>query len=93
MGNQGFDSKKLEEKVKFCVKEDTYGFVLNTSREYLALASGFDESSDLDNPRWAEDVYRYFGQEPYWTIGGQMESPTMEQPMKDEKSEEEYMEP
>jgi len=46
------------------------GFVLNTSREQLALASGFEESSDLNNPRWAEDVYRYFGQQPYWTEGG-----------------------
>ena len=69
------------------------GFVLDTSREHLAIASGFDEFADLNNPRWAEDVYRYFGQEPYWTIEGQMESPTMGQPMKEEKSEEEYMEP
>lgn len=93
MGNQGFDSKKLEETVKFWVKEDRYGFVLNTSREHLAIASGFDESADLGNPRWAEGVCRYFGQQPYSTIGGQMESPTMGQPMKEEKSEEEYMEP
>jgi len=60
-------------------------FVLNISRDQLALASGFDESSDLDNSRWAEDVYRYFGQQPYWTIGGQMEGPTMGQPMKEEE--------
>ena len=62
-----------------------HGFVLNTSRQQLALASSFNESSDLNNFRWAEDVYRYFGQEPYWTIGGQMESPTMGQPMEEEK--------
>lgn len=69
------------------------GFVLNTSRAHLAIASGFDESSDLNNPRWAEDVYRYFGQQPYWTIGGQMGSSPMGQPMIEEKSDDEYMEP
>lgn len=43
------------------------GFVLNTSREQLASAPSFSESVDLDNPRWAGDVYRYFGVEPYWS--------------------------
>ncbi len=65
------------------------GFVLNTSRDHLALSSGFDEGADLDNPKWAEDVYRFFGQQPYWTVGGEMGSSTMGPPMK----EEENMEP
>jgi len=42
-------------------------FVLNTSGEKLAMAPGFDESNNLNDSRWAGDVYRYFGQEPYWT--------------------------
>jgi len=42
-------------------------FVLNTTRERLALAFDFDASGDLNNPRWAGDTYRYFGVEPYWT--------------------------
>jgi sporulation protein YlmC with PRC-barrel domain len=42
-------------------------FVLNTTGEQLGLATGFDEFSDLNNSRWAGDVYRYFGQQPYWT--------------------------
>ena len=42
-------------------------FVLDTTREQLALARGFDESNDLSRTRWAGDVYRYFGQQPYWT--------------------------
>jgi sporulation protein YlmC with PRC-barrel domain len=42
-------------------------FVLNTTQEHLAMARGFDESGDLNNSRWAGDVYRYFGQQPYWT--------------------------
>jgi sporulation protein YlmC with PRC-barrel domain len=48
------------------------GFVLNTTREQLAIASGFDEFAELSNPRWAGDVYRYFGQQPYWTEKGEM---------------------
>jgi hypothetical protein len=48
------------------------GFVLNTTREQLAIASGFDEFADLNSPRWAGDVYRYFGQQPYWTEKGEM---------------------
>lgn len=42
-------------------------FVLNTTRERLAIAFDFDASADLNNPRWAGDVYRYFGVQPYWT--------------------------
>ncbi len=42
-------------------------FVLDTTQEQLASARGFDESNDLNSTRWAGDVYRYFGQQPYWT--------------------------
>ena len=42
-------------------------FALNTTRERLAIAFDFDASADLNNPRWAGDVYRYFGVQPYWT--------------------------
>ena len=42
-------------------------FVIDSTTEQLALARGFDESADLNNTRWAGDVYRYFGQQPYWT--------------------------
>lgn len=42
------------------------GFVLNVTNEQLAYAVGFDES-ELNNMRWAENVYRHFGLEPYWT--------------------------
>ena len=42
-------------------------FVVDTTPEQLALARGFDETNDLNSTRWAGDVYRYFGQQPYWT--------------------------
>ncbi len=55
--------------VPFGILSDRGGdiFVLDTTREQLELARGFDESNDLNRPRWAGDVYRYFGQQPYWT--------------------------
>jgi len=42
-------------------------FVINTSKEQLASAPGFSEFSDLRSPRWAGDVYMYFGLSPYWS--------------------------
>jgi sporulation protein YlmC with PRC-barrel domain len=42
-------------------------FMVNTTGEQLALAPGFDEFGNFENSRWAGDVYRYFGQQPYWT--------------------------
>jgi hypothetical protein len=42
-------------------------FVLNAKREQLASAPTFSESLDLNNSRWAGDVYRYFGLQPYWS--------------------------
>jgi hypothetical protein len=42
-------------------------FVLNATKEQLASALSFDEFADLSDPRWAGEVYRYFGQNPYWS--------------------------
>jgi sporulation protein YlmC with PRC-barrel domain len=41
--------------------------IINTSEDQLASAPGFNEFSDLRNPRWAGDVYRSFGLSPYWS--------------------------
>jgi sporulation protein YlmC with PRC-barrel domain len=41
-------------------------FVLNTTREQLASAPRFNELGDMNNLRYAENIYRYFGQHPYW---------------------------
>jgi hypothetical protein len=45
-------------------------FVLNTTGKRLATAPSFDQYSDMNNLKWAENVYRFFGQQPYWTEGG-----------------------
>ena len=41
--------------------------VLDMSRDRFASAPHYDRKTDLENPAWAVDVYRYFGIQPYWT--------------------------
>jgi len=43
--------------------------VLNATKEKLDSAPEF-KASELSNQTWAEDVYRFFGLQPYWTEGG-----------------------
>lgn len=43
-------------------------FVLDSTRDKLASAPLFT-MRDLYNEKWAEEVYRHFGQAPYWTEG------------------------
>ncbi|HSB05350.1 MAG TPA: PRC-barrel domain-containing protein [Thermodesulfobacteriota bacterium] len=54
-------------------------FALNITEERLAAAPGFRDA-DLSNQQKAEDVYKYFGLQPYWTEGGGAMGSTMEQP-------------
>ena len=46
------------------------GFLLNVSREQLGAAPTFFRSTDLSSRKWAEDSYRFFGLQPYWTDEG-----------------------
>ncbi len=48
--------------------EEPRHFVLNTSKEKIQSAPLFGKKI-LDDPKLANDVYRYFGQQPYWTKG------------------------
>lgn len=41
--------------------------VLNIGKEELYSAPRFDKTKDLNDMKWAAGVYRYFGQQPYWT--------------------------
>jgi hypothetical protein len=60
-------------------------FVLDISRDRLESAPEFDRTR-FASPTWAEDVYRFFGLQPYWTEGGYGEeaSLTMEESMEKE---------
>jgi hypothetical protein len=57
-------------------------FVLDISRDKLESAPAF-ESTDLTNRKWAGDVYKFFGLQPYWTEGEGISS-TIEEHMKEE---------
>jgi len=50
---------------------DTRGkyLVLNSTKDKLDAAPAF-KRSDLTDQKWAEDTYRFFGQQPYWMEGG-----------------------
>ncbi len=41
--------------------------VLNVDKEKLEGAPEFDRAKAMTDRKWAENVYRYFGQQPYWT--------------------------
>jgi sporulation protein YlmC with PRC-barrel domain len=45
-------------------------FVLNTTSDRLGAAPGFNEYADMNNFKWAESIYRFFSEQPYWTEGG-----------------------
>ena len=60
-------------------------FILDISRDRLEAAPRFDRSTDLTNREWAEDVYKFFGLQPYWTEGEyEGVSSTIEEPMREE---------
>ena len=40
--------------------------VLNVDRDKFYTAPNFD-ANYLDNPQWAVGLYRFFGQQPFWT--------------------------
>ena len=44
-------------------------YALDISKERLNSAPVFTKR-DLTSEKWADDVYRYFGLQPYWTEGG-----------------------
>jgi len=56
-------------------------FVLNTTLDELESAPAYSKAY-MDN-RWTEEVYRYFGQQPYWTEG---EEVPVEQILDDDES-------
>jgi sporulation protein YlmC with PRC-barrel domain len=49
--------------------EDRKYFILDVDKTRLENAPGFDKDNwpDMSDPSWGEQVYRYYGQSPYWT--------------------------
>ncbi len=50
-----------------CEEQDC---VLNASKDALDSAPTFVSEDDLAEPKLAEDIYRYFGLQPYWREEG-----------------------
>ncbi len=44
--------------------------VLNADKEKLDAAPQYDAAKAKTDRKWAADVYRYFGQQPYWKEKG-----------------------
>jgi hypothetical protein len=52
--------------LKFSLHDKT--FILNITKETLANAPSFTKTSrpDLSNLTWLQQVYAYYGIQPYW---------------------------
>ncbi len=50
-------------------RSDRNVFVLNATEAKLASAPSFNTYEDLNNLKFAKNVYKYFGQQPCWTEG------------------------
>ncbi len=55
--------------------EDT-SIVLNADGGKLEAAPAFDRTKATGDRGWAAEVYRYFGQQPYWTTKEEMQPTT-----------------
>lgn len=65
--------------------------LLDISKEKLALAPAF-KMSDLLDPKRAENFYRYFGQQPYWSEEGETFK-GVDEPLEEEQPPLPYIEP
>ncbi|MES2625062.1 MAG: PRC-barrel domain-containing protein [Pseudomonadota bacterium] len=50
------------------VDTEDHTFVLDTSRETLERAPGFDKDNwpDMSDPKWGTDIHAHYGIQPYW---------------------------
>jgi hypothetical protein len=58
--------------------EEGKHFTCNLTEDQLAGAPDFRDKGDLTDPSFAEEVYRYYGVQPYWTGEGTTPEGTME---------------
>ena len=59
-------------------------FSLNMSKDRIESAPAFDKSTDLSRSAWTDEIFRYYGVQPYWgeerlgqrqSMPGMMEEP------------------
>jgi hypothetical protein len=87
-GFVGFGGKQIAVPLSACsFDNEGHYFVLNVNKERFASAPAYTSGSNLADRAWAEDTYRFFGLQPYWTEseGGMMDSGAIE-PMEKESA-------
>ena len=42
--------------------------IVNADKEVLFAAPAYDRNTEMTWNEWGQDVYRYYGQQPYWTM-------------------------
>jgi sporulation protein YlmC with PRC-barrel domain len=47
---------------------EDHAFVLDTTKQALELAPGFDKDNwpDMSDPKWGTDIHTHYGITPYW---------------------------
>ena len=78
-GFVGFGGKQIAVPLGACsFNEKGHYFVLDMSKEKFASAPNYRGGTTPGGHAWAEDTYRFFGLQPYWTEGeGGMDSGTV----------------
>jgi hypothetical protein len=54
--------------------------VFNGEKERILAASAYDRNTEMSWNDWGQDVYRYYGLQPYWTIESEEAAPAMGEP-------------
>ncbi len=44
-----------------------WSVIVNVDKEVLFAAPAYDRNTEMSWADWGQDVYRYYGQQPYWT--------------------------
>ena len=63
----GTENKMVVVPLGTLSRKEEHLFALHTTKEWLFASPAFDWS-DVDSMRYAGDIYRYYGLEPYWEM-------------------------
>ena len=91
-GFLGFNAKEAAVPFSsFRYEQADNHLILDISKERMAAAPVF-KRDDLSNPERAESLYRYFGQQPYWSEGGEPFK-GLEEPLEEEQPPTDFIGP
>jgi len=91
-GFLGFNAKEAAVPFSsFRYEQADNHLILDVSKEKMAAAPVF-KRDDLSDPTRAESLYRYFGQQPYWSEGGEPFK-GLEEPLEEEQPSPDFIGP